>query len=102
MYHGGFPENSKNFYKLKNKYDFFIIEDACHALGAKYKYKNKFLNIGSCRHADISTFSLHPLKTITSGEGGIITTNNAKIAKNIQLFRSHGISRGKIIGNTMS
>jgi len=95
MYHGGFPENSKNFYKLKNKYDFFIIEDACHALGAKYKYKNKFLNIGSCRHADISTFSLHPLKTITSGEGGIITTNNSKIAKNIQLFRSHGISRGK-------
>ena len=56
MYHGGFPENSKNFYKLKNKYDFFIIEDACHALGAKYKYKNKLLNIGSCRHADVSTF----------------------------------------------
>ena len=77
------------------KYKLWIIEDACHALGAKYKYKNKFLNIGSCRHADVSTFSLHPLKTITSGEGGIITTNNAKIAKNIQLFRSHGISRGK-------
>jgi dTDP-4-amino-4,6-dideoxygalactose transaminase len=95
MYHGGFPENSKNFYKLKKKYNFFIIEDACHALGASYNYQNKFIKIGSCKHADISTFSLHPLKTITSGEGGIITTNNLKIAQNIQLFRSHGISRSK-------
>jgi dTDP-4-amino-4,6-dideoxygalactose transaminase len=95
MYHGGFPENSENFYKLKKKYNFFIIEDACHALGASYKYQNKFIKIGSCKHADISTFSLHPLKTITSGEGGIITTNNSKIAQDIQLFRSHGISRSK-------
>lgn len=95
MYHGGFPENLKNFYELKKKYNLFIIEDACHALGSEYKYKNKFFKIGSCMHADVSTFSLHPLKTITSGEGGIITANNAKIAKNIKLFRNHGILRNK-------
>lgn len=95
MYHGGYPENVKKFYDIKKKYKFFIIEDSCHALGAEYKFKNKYIKIGSCKHADISTFSLHPLKTITSGEGGIITTNNAKIAKNIKLFRSHGISRNK-------
>ena len=47
------------------------------------------------QNSDICTFSLHPLKSITSGEGGIITTNNTKIAKNIKLFRSHGISRDK-------
>jgi dTDP-4-amino-4,6-dideoxygalactose transaminase len=93
MYHGGFPENPKDFYDLKKKYNFFVIEDACHALGSKYTFKNKSFRVGSCSHADISTFSLHPLKTITSGEGGIITTNNIKIAKNIKLFRSHGISR---------
>ena len=93
MYHGGFPENLKGFYDLKKKYNFFIIEDACHALGSEYNFKNKYYRIGSCTHSDISTFSLHPLKTITSGEGGIITTNNNKIAKNIRLFRSHGISR---------
>ena len=93
MYHGGFPESPKNFYDLKKKYNFFIIEDACHALGSKYRFKNKSFRVGSCSHADISTFSLHPLKTITSGEGGIITTNNIKIAKNIKLFRSHGILR---------
>ena len=96
MYHGGYPENVKKIYDLKKKYKFFIIEDACHALGSEYKYKNISYRVGSCKHADISTFSLHPLKTITSGEGGIITTNNVKIAKNIELFRSHGILRNKI------
>jgi dTDP-4-amino-4,6-dideoxygalactose transaminase len=95
MYHGGYPENPKGFYDLKKKYNFFIIEDACHALGAEYEYKKNFYKVGSCKHADVSTFSLHPLKTITSGEGGIVTTNIKKIAKNIELFRSHGILRNK-------
>tara|TARA_B110000037_G_scaffold156519_1_gene176581 strand:- start:1210 stop:2358 length:1149 start_codon:yes stop_codon:yes gene_type:complete len=95
MYNGGYPLYSKSFYDLKKKYNFFIIEDACHALGSEYKYGNKLFKIGSCKHADISTFSLHPLKTITSGEGGIITTKSTKIAKNIKLYRSHGISRNK-------
>jgi dTDP-4-amino-4,6-dideoxygalactose transaminase len=95
MYNGGYPEYPKKFYDIKKKYNFFIIEDACHALGSEYKYKNKLFKIGSCKHSDISTFSMHPLKTITSGEGGIVTTNNKKIAKNIKLFRSHGILRDK-------
>ncbi len=95
MFHGGYPENIKKFYEIKKKYNCFIIEDACHALGSEYKYKNKTNKIGSCVHADISTFSLHPLKTITAGEGGIVTCNNSKIAKNIKLFRSHGILRNK-------
>jgi len=95
MYHGGYPEYSKEFYDIKRKYNFFIIEDSCHALGAEYKYKNKLFKVGSCKHSDVSTFSMHPVKTITSGEGGIITTNNTKIAKNIALFRSHGIFKNK-------
>lgn len=70
MYLGGYPENLKKFYDLKKKYGFFIIEDACHALGAEYKVRNKSIKIGSCKHSDVSTFSLHPLKSITSGEGG--------------------------------
>ena len=95
MYLGGYPENIGNFYTLKKKYNFFIIEDACHALGAEYKLRKKNYKVGSCMHADISTFSLHPQKTITSGEGGIITTNTNEVAKNIKLFRSHGILRNK-------
>ena len=99
MYNGGYPEYSKNFYDIKKKYNFFLIEDACHALGSEYKYNNKLFKIGSCKHADVSTFSMHPLKTITSGEGGIVTTNNIKIAENIKLFRSHGILRDKSTGS---
>tara|TARA_B100000787_G_C16190571_1_gene297254 strand:+ start:411 stop:1556 length:1146 start_codon:yes stop_codon:yes gene_type:complete len=93
MHHGGYPENIKNFYDLKKKYKFYIIEDACHALGAEYEYKKKLIRIGACKHSDICTFSMHPVKTITSGEGGIITTNNLAISKKIKLFRNHGISR---------
>ena len=95
MYHGGYPENVKKIYDIKKKYNFFIIEDACHALGAEYKFNNISYRIGSCKHADVCTFSLHPLKTITSGEGGVITTNNIEIAKNIKILRSHGILRNK-------
>ena len=75
MYNGGYPQNADKFFKLKKKYGFKIIEDACHALGAEYVFKKKIYKIGSCKHSDISTFSFHPLKTITTGEGGLITSN---------------------------
>ena len=68
MHMGGHPEHILEFNLLKKKYNCFLIEDACHALGAQYKFKNKKIKIGSCLHSDICTFSLHPLKTITSGE----------------------------------
>ena len=93
MYNGGYPENIKEFNEIKKKYNFLLIEDACHAFGSEYKYKNEYFKIGSCKHSDISTFSLHAIKSITTGEGGIVTTNNFKIAKNVELYRSHGILR---------
>tara|TARA_B110000037_G_scaffold222953_2_gene300844 strand:- start:3344 stop:4513 length:1170 start_codon:yes stop_codon:yes gene_type:complete len=95
MFLGGYPENIANFYNLKKKYKCFIIEDACHAFGASYKSKSLYFKVGSCKHADISTFSFHPLKSITTGEGGAITTNNSLLSKKILLGRSHGIIRGK-------
>lgn len=95
MYHGGYPENINNIYKLKKIYNFVIIEDACHALGSAYKIQKKNINVGSCTHADICTFSLHPVKSITTGEGGLITTNSLKISREIKLYRSHGIKRSK-------
>jgi len=91
MYLGGYAENIYEFYKIKKKYNCYLIEDACHALGSAYKYKNNIYKVGSCMHADLSTFSLHPVKTITSGEGGIVTTNNINFYKRILLYRSHGI-----------
>lgn len=96
MYLGGYPRDIKEFYKIKKKLKCFLIEDSCHALGARYYYNNKSFNIGSCKHADISTFSLHPLKSITSGEGGLVTTKNKTIFKKMYLCRSHGINKSKL------
>ena len=95
MYMGGYPENIDGFYKLKKKFNFLIIEDACHAFGAAYRFKDANYKVGSCKHADISTFSLHPLKPITSGEGGLVTTNNYKFYQIAKTSRSHGIIRNK-------
>jgi dTDP-4-amino-4,6-dideoxygalactose transaminase len=95
MYMGGYPENVLEFYKIKKKYKCFLIEDACHALGAKYKQNSKNIYIGSCKHSDIAVFSFHPVKTITTGEGGLVTTNNNLFYKRILEFRSHGIIRDK-------
>jgi len=75
-------------YALGQKYGFKIIEDASHAIGGKYKNEP----IGNCRYSDITVFSFHPVKIITTGEGGIALTNDATLAKKMVLLRSHGIS----------
>ena len=94
MYNGGSPNNFYDFYKLKKKYNFTLIEDACHALGAKYSIK-KNIRVGSCQYSDLATFSFHPVKSITTGEGGMVTTNNAKIHKKLNIIKNHGIIRKK-------
>ena len=76
-------------YELSNQYGFKIIEDASHAIGGRYKNKP----IGNCVYSDITVFSFHPVKIITTGEGGIATTNDSKLAQKMTLFRSHGITR---------
>ena len=76
-------------YKLSKKYNFKIIEDASHGIGGKYKDEP----IGNCKYSDITVFSFHPVKIITTGEGGMCTTNDPKIANRLCLFRSHGITR---------
>ncbi len=85
----GTPANLEAIHQLSLKYGFKIIEDASHAIGARYNNTK----IGDCRYSDITVFSLHPVKIITTGEGGILTTNNKKIAEAVSLYRSHGITR---------
>ena len=81
----------EKIYILSKKYKFKIIEDASHALGAKIN-NNK---IGSCKYSDLAVFSFHPVKMITTAEGGIVTTNNKIIFEKLKMFREHGIVRDK-------
>ena len=85
----GQPCDLAYIYALGQKYGFKIIEDASHAIGAQYKGEP----IGNCRYSDITIFSFHPVKIITTGEGGMALTNNDHLASRLDLLRSHGITR---------
>jgi UDP-4-amino-4,6-dideoxy-N-acetyl-beta-L-altrosamine transaminase len=87
VHFGGNPCDLKTIRKLSKKYKFKIIEDASHAIGAKYKDSN----IGDCKYSDLCVFSFHPVKIITTGEGGVVTTNNKKYFNKLFLLRNHGI-----------
>jgi len=85
----GQPCDMVGIHALSQQYGFKIIEDASHAIGGRYKGEP----IGNCSYSDITVFSFHPVKIITTGEGGMALTNNAQMAKRMQLLRSHGITR---------
>ena len=79
----------KSIYALSKKYNFKIIEDASHATGAKYNLEP----VGNCKYSDITVFSFHPVKIITTCEGGVSTTNDEKIYNKLMRLRSHGVTR---------
>lgn len=85
----GQPCEMAAIYVLGQQYGFKIIEDASHAIGGRYLGEP----IGNCKFSDITVFSFHPVKIITTGEGGMATTNNAGLASKMRLLRSHGITR---------
>lgn len=76
---------------LSKEFGFAVIEDASHAVGADYK-RDK---VGSCSYSDLCVFSFHPVKIMTTGEGGVVTTNSPELQKKLALLRSHGITRNK-------
>ncbi len=85
----GQPCDMKAISKLADQYGFRVIEDASHAIGGRYDGEP----IGSGRYSDITIFSFHPVKIITSAEGGMAVTNDSALADKMQLLRSHGITR---------
>ena len=85
----GQPCEMEEIHKLSQKYNFRIIEDASHAIGGRYQNEP----IGNCGYSDITVFSFHPVKIITTAEGGMALTNNKSLAKKMDLLRSHGITR---------
>ena len=89
VHFGGNPCDMRRLKKLSEQFGFAIIEDASHAVGAKYNGDP----VGSCRFSDITVFSFHPVKIITSGEGGLALTNDQDLAEKMSQIRSHGITR---------
>ena len=89
VHFSGNPVEQDKIFFLSKKYNFKIIEDASHALGAKFKNET----IGSCKWSDITVFSFHPVKIITTFEGGAATTNSKKLYERLRLFSNHGITK---------
>jgi UDP-4-amino-4,6-dideoxy-N-acetyl-beta-L-altrosamine transaminase len=85
----GQPCDLRSIHALAQRFGFKVIEDASHAIGGKYLGEP----IGNCRFSDITVFSFHPVKIITTAEGGMALTNDAKLAERLGLLRSHGITR---------
>ena len=88
VHYMGLPCNLEKLKMIADKHNLMIIEDACHALGAEYNGSK----IGNCNYSDMAIFSFHPVKHITTGEGGMITTNSTELYKRLLLLRTHGIT----------
>ena len=89
VHFAGLPGDLAAINELCKEHAIILIEDAAHALGAEYQE----VKIGACQYSDFTTFSLHPVKIITAGEGGVVTTNNPQWAQKLQVARSHGITK---------
>ncbi|MCY1344666.1 UDP-4-amino-4,6-dideoxy-N-acetyl-beta-L-altrosamine transaminase [compost metagenome] len=85
----GQPCDMAKIFELSRRYGFKIIEDASHAIGGRYRDEP----IGNCRYSDITVFSFHPVKIVTTAEGGAALTNDKELADRMTLYRSHGITR---------
>lgn len=89
----GYPFKMDEYRKLADEYGLWIIEDACHAPGAWYiDSEGKKQQTGNCAYADVTVFSFHPVKHITTGEGGMVVTNRKDIYDSVSLYRTHGIT----------
>jgi len=89
VHFSGLPCDMESIHALSQEYGFYIIEDACHAIGGKYQGEP----VGCSRYSDITVFSFHPVKTVTTGEGGMAVTNEKVLAHRMALLRGHGITR---------
>lgn len=89
VHFAGQPTDQEDIWALAQKYGFKVLEDASHAIGASRNGEP----VGSCRWSDITVFSFHPVKIVTTGEGGVALTNQQDLAESMTLLRSHGITR---------
>lgn len=90
VHFAGLPCDMEKISKIAKKNNLPIIEDAAHAIGSQYADGSY---VGNCRYSDMTVFSFHPVKTITTGEGGAVTTNDENLYKRLLMFRSHGTTK---------
>ncbi|MEW6602966.1 MAG: UDP-4-amino-4,6-dideoxy-N-acetyl-beta-L-altrosamine transaminase [Nitrospirota bacterium] len=121
VHYAGHPVDIEKIYNIAKKHNLFVVEDACHALGARYRRPHPplpiegrgqgrgcqnsevrsqkktssigWIKIGSCKYSDMTVLSFHPVKHITTGEGGAVLTNNKKFYEKLLMFRNHGITK---------
>ena len=98
VHYAGLPANMPAIGALCREAGAMVVEDACHALGARYRSvdadgRERWHRVGACDHSDMTCFSFHPVKHITTGEGGAITTRNEALYRRLLSLRSHGIVR---------
>ena len=98
VHFAGQPAEMKGISKTAGRHKLIVIEDACHALGARYMGTT----IGDCQYSDMVVFSFHPVKSITTGEGGAVLTNNEDMYKKLVMFRHHGITKEPDLLQNMS
>ena len=89
IHYSGHPVEMKEIAEIAGRHNLILIEDACHALGAKYLDTT----IGDCKYSDMAVFSFHPVKSVTTGEGGAVLTNNESFCKKLVMFRQHGVTK---------
>jgi len=90
----GQPADMAGIFQIARDHNLKVVEDSCHAIGGTYDAENdEAVSIGACRHGEMSVFSLHPVKTVTMGEGGVVTTNDDALAHRLRLARNHGMVR---------
>ena len=93
VHFAGQPCDMATIWEFARKNELVVIEDACHALGADYCHDGTKYRVGSCAHSHMTCFSFHPVKHLTTGEGGAVTTNDEELYKKLLHLRNHGISK---------
>jgi dTDP-4-amino-4,6-dideoxygalactose transaminase len=101
VHYAGLPCDMHSISKIAKKRGIVVIEDACHALGASYKHNKRWVKVGNCALSDMVVFSFHPVKSITTGEGGAVLTDRKELYEKLLMLRSHGITkeRSKFTGS---
>lgn len=108
VHYAGQPVDMSALHDIAQRRGLAVIEDACHAIGAAYRGQEAkdltpdadWIKVGSCAHSDVTVFSFHPVKPITTGEGGAALTNDAEIYHRLKQFRTHGITKEKFMNES--